>query len=150
MPLVVAMFALAILALLTASELPARQALGEQARADAAATSFLAYREAVLDHLAAHPGFAGTAADTALSWPWGYVRDGRWSHVAQPDGALFVYQAAGTPPAPLLLAELQRKASQPFLLGREAGGQLVSASGAAIGLPLPPGVPPGAVVLAGR
>lgn len=149
MPLVLAMFLLATLALLQAGSLPAQQAVLEQARADAAATSFLAYREAVLDYLALHPGFTGTAADAALAWPWGYARDGRWSHVVQSDGSLFVYQAAGTPP-PLLIAQLQRKASQPWLLGRESGGQLVSASDASIRMPVPPAVPAGAVVLAGR
>lgn len=150
MPLVVAMFLLAVLSLVTAGALPAQQAAREQARADAAATSFLAYREAVLDYLAAHPGFAGTAGDASLTWPWGYVRDGRWSHVVQPDGALYVYQAAGTPPVPLLLTELQRRASKPWLLGRASAGQLVDAGGVTIGITLPPAVPAGAVVLSGR
>jgi hypothetical protein len=150
MPLVLALFMLATMALLDAGSLPAQQALVEQARADAAATSFLAYREAVLDYLALHPGFTGTAADAALAWPWGYARDSRWSHVVQSDGSLFVYQAAGTTAPPLLIEQLQRKASRPWLLGRESGGQLVSASDASIRLPVAPAVPAGAVVLAGR
>ncbi len=150
MPLALALFLLATLSLLQAGTLPAQQAQFEQARADAAATSFLAYREAVLDYLALHPGFTGTAPDAALPWPWGYAHDGRWSHVVQPDGSLFVYQAAGTTAPSLLLAELQRKAWQPWLLGRESGGQLVSGIDPSIQLPVPTAVPPGAVVLAGR
>lgn len=150
MPLVLAIFLLATVALLQAGALPAQEAQLQQARADAAATSFLAYREAVLDYLVLHPGFTGSAPDAVLAWPWGYARDGRWSHVVQPDGSLFVFQAAGTTAPPLLLAELQRKASQPWLLGRESGGQLVSARDPSIRLPVPPAVPAGALVLAGR
>ena len=149
MPLVVALLLLVLHTLLAAGNLPAQDVQRVQARADVAATSFLAYREAVLDYLAAHPGFIGTATDASLSWPWGYVRDARWSHVVQPDGSLFVFQVAGAP-APQLLEQLQRKTRNPWLLGREAGSQLVSASGVVIGLPLPAAVPPGAVVLAGR
>lgn len=149
MPLAFALLLLAAIALLEVAQLPAQEARREEARADIAAASFLAYREAVLDHLNANPGFVGTVADAALLFPWGHVRDARWSHLAEPAGTLYVYQASGAAP-PLLLDTLQRRTGNSFLLGRAGGGQLVTASGVTVAISVPTAVPAGAVVLVGR
>jgi hypothetical protein len=149
MPIVLALFMLAMLALHASGELGVQEAGREQARVDAAATSFLAYREAVLDHLNTTPGFTGTAADAVLAFPWGYLRDARWTHVVDAHGTLYVHATAGNS-APLLLPQLQQKTRNGFLLGRQSGGQLVAASGGSTGITVPASVPEGAVVMVGR
>lgn len=150
MPIAIALLLLSAFAWFGAGELPQLQVRREQALADVAATSLLAYREAVLDHLNAEPGFTGTAPEAALTLPWGQAADPRWAHVLPPGGTLYVYARAGSSTPPLLLDALQRKTLQSFLVGRQTGGVLVSAGGWDTGLPVPAAVPEGAVVLAGR
>src|SRR5690349_996532 len=94
MPLVIALFFLAIVALASALTLPEWQARAETAVADAGATSLLAYRQGVVDFLNANPAFAGTVPDAAITFPSGYVRDPRWTNFVQAGGTLFVFEAS--------------------------------------------------------
>jgi hypothetical protein len=150
-PLVVALFFAAAAAGLAALYVPARQAAQELAAADAAATSLLAYREAVIDYLNAHPSFSGTVADASLVYPWGYARDARWSHLVLAGGALYVYQASGSAAASAqLLERLHARTQRSWMVGRQSAGQLVSAGGVATGIAVPVAVPDGAVLFVGK
>lgn len=104
----------------------------------------------MVDYLNTHPGFTGTVPDAALTFPWGYRRDARWTHLAQPGNTLFVYEAS-TPvrPAPVL-DQLDRKTLHSFMVGRNTRGRLVSANGFATGIAVPAAVPDGAVMIVGR
>ena len=151
MPTFLALFYLAVLAALSALYLPGQKVQAETAVADAGATSLLVYRQAVIDYLNANPGFTGTVPDSSLAWPWGYVRDPRWTHVVQAGSALYVYEA-GTSGAgrDQLLDQLYRKTVSSFMVGRNAAGTLVSTNGFATGVAVPPAVPNGAILVFGK
>lgn len=147
----IAMFFLAAVSLVSATWLPAQTVQAEIAVADAAATSLLAYRQAVIDFLNANPAFAGTVPDGSLVFPWGYRRDARWTHLVQGGGTLYVYEARPNPPATSqLLDQLYRKTLTSFTVGRNAAGTLVSANGFTTGIPVPAVVPNGAILIVGR
>ena len=151
MPTFVALFFLAVVSLVSALQLPQQSAQAELAAADAGATSLLAYRQAVIDYLNANPGFTGTVPDASLALPWGYVRDPRWTHLVQSGSTLYVYEASpGSPRTGQLLDQLYRKSVSSFMVGRNAGGTLVSANGFATGVLVPPAVPNGAILIVGK
>jgi len=151
MPTFIALFFVAAVAVASALDLQRQTAQAEAVVADAAATSFLAYREAVIDYLNANPGFSGTVPDAALSFGWGYVRDPRWTNVVQGGSALYVYQRApNAARTDLVLDQLYRKTASSFMVGRKAGGVLVSANGFATGVAVPAAVPNGAIVVVGK
>ena len=151
MPLAFALFFVAMVALTSAVYLPARQAEAQVSLADATATSLLAYRQGVIDYLNANPGFAGTVPDAAITFPWGYVRDGRWSNHVPGAGRLYVYEAGGhLAHADQVLDQLYRKTLQSFSVGRNVGGRLVGATGLATGIVVPASVPDGVLLMVGR
>lgn len=151
MPLVLALFFLAAVSLASALSLPERQAQVELAAADAVATSLLAYRQGILDYLNANPAFAGTVPDGVIAFPWGYVRDARWTNLVQGGGTLYVFEAAPhSAHTDQVLDQLYRKTLQSFSVGRNAGGQLVGATGFATGIAVPALVPNGALLIVGR
>lgn len=150
MPTLLTMFFLGAVALMTALYVPEQEARAEVALADVAATSMLAYREAVSDYLNANPSFTGTAPDASLTFTWGYVRDPRWTHVVESGGALYVYEATAGSSAAQTLDRLYRKTNASFMVGRNVGGQLVSANGFASGIAVPAAVPAGAITIVGR
>ena len=151
MPQVVALFFLAIVALTSALYLPERQAQAEVAVADAGATSLLAYRQGVVDFLNTNPSFAGTVPDAAITFPWGYLRDPRWSNFVQAGGTLYVFEAAAhSPHTDQVLDQLYRKTLQSFSVGRNSGGRLVGATGLATGIVVPATVPNGALLIVGK
>lgn len=151
MPQVIALFFLAIVALTSALYLPAQKAQGEVAIADAGATSLLAYRQAVIDYLNANPTFTGTVPDASMTFPWGYVRDPRWTNHVLSGGTLYVFEAAAySPRTDQVLDQLYRKTMQSFSVGRNSGGQLVGATGFSTGILVPAAVPNGALLIVGK
>ena len=151
MPQLIALFFVATVALTSALLLPAQQAQGELAVADAGATSLLAYRQGVIDFLNAHPTFTGAVPDLSITFPWGYVRDPRWSNWVQAGGTLYVFEAAAhSPHTDQVLAQLYRKTLRSFTVGRNVTGQLVGATGLATGILVPANVPNGALLMVGR
>ena len=151
MPQLIALFFIATVALASALLLPGRQAQGEVTLADAGATSLLAYRQGVVDFLNANPGFVGTVPDAAVTFPWGYVRDARWSNWVQPGGTLYVFEAAArSAHTDQVLDQLYRKTLQSFSVGRNVAGQLAGATGFASGITVPATVPNGALLMVGR
>jgi hypothetical protein len=151
MPQLIALFFVATVALTSALLLPERQAQGQVALADAGATSLLAYRQGVVDFLNAHATFTGTVPDTAITFPWGYVRDPRWSNRVEAGGTLYVFEAAAhSPHTDQVLDQLYRKTLRSFTVGRNVAGQLVGATGMATGIAVPASVPDGALLMVGR
>jgi hypothetical protein len=89
--------------------------------------------------------------DASLSFPWGYVRDARWTHLVLAGGALYVYEvSANSPRTDQMLDLLYRKTLSSFMVGRNAGGTLVSANGLATGVAVPAAVPNGAILIFGK
>lgn len=151
MPQVVALFFLAIVALTSALYLPAQKAQGEVAVADAGATSLLAYRQGVIHYLNANPSFTGTVPDASITFPWGYVRDPRWTNYVQSGGTLYVFEtSAHSPHTDQVLSQLYRKTLQSFSVGRNSAGQLVGATGLPTGILVPAAVPNGALLIVGK
>lgn len=151
MPQVIALFFLAIVSLTSALYLPAQKAQGEVAIADAGATSLLAYRQGVIDYLNANPSFTGTVPDTSMAFPWGYVRDPRWTNYVQSGGTLYVFEAtANSAHTDQVLGQLYRKTFKSFSVGRNNAGQLVGATGVSTGILVPAAVPNGALMIIGK
>lgn len=151
MPQVIALFFVAIVALTSALYLPARQAKGEVAVADAGATSLLAYRQGVIDYLNTNPSYTGKVPDTVITFPWGYVRDPRWTNYVQSGGTLYVFEmTAHSAHTDQVLDQLYQKTMKSFSVGRNSGGQLVGASGYATGILVPVAVPNGALLIVGK
>jgi hypothetical protein len=151
MPTFIALFFVAAVAMASTLYLPQQKAQAELALADAGATSLLAYREAVIDYLNANPGFTGTVPDSALSFGWGYARDARWTNLVQVGSALYVYEKTpGSEHTDQVLDQLYRKTVSSFMVGRNAGGLLVSANGFATGVAVPAAVPNGAILMVGK
>lgn len=151
MPQVIALFFLAIVALTSALYLPEQQARGEIAVADVGATSLLAYRQGVIDYLNANPTFTGTVPDASVAFPWGYVRDPRWTNYVLSGGTLYVFEAAArSAHTDQVLDQLYQKTLRSFTVGRNSGGQLVGATGLATGIVVPAVVPSGAIVMIGK
>jgi hypothetical protein len=151
MPQVVALFFLAIVSLTSALYLPAQKAQGEVAVADAGASSLLAYRQGVIDYLNGNPSFTGTVPDASITFPWGYVRDPRWTNYVQSGGTLYVFEAtAHSPRTDQVLDQLYRKTMKSFSVGRNNAGQLVGATGVATGILVPAAVPDGALLIVGK
>lgn len=151
MPQVVALFFLAIVSLTSALYLPAQKAQGEVAVADAGATSLLAYRQGVIDYLNGNPSFTGTVPDASITFPWGYVRDSRWTNYVQSGGTLYVFEAtAHSARTEQVLDQLYRKTMKSFSVGRNSAGQLVGATGVATGILVPAAVPDGALLIVGK
>lgn len=151
MPQVIALFFLAIVSLTSALYLPAQKAQGEVSIADAGATSLLAYRQGVIDYLNANPSFSGTVPDSSITFPWGYVRDPRWTNYVQSGGTLYVFEVtAHSPHTDQVLDQLYRKTFKSFSVGRNSGGQLLGASGLSTGITVPAAVPNGALLIVGK
>lgn len=151
MPQVIALFFLAIVSLTSALYLPAQKAQGEVSIADAGATSMLAYRQGVIDYLNANPSFSGTVPDSSITFPWGYVRDPRWTNYVQGGGTLYVFEAtAHSPHTDQVLDQLYRKTFKSLSVGRNTGGQLLGASGLSTGITVPAAVPNGALLIVGK
>lgn len=151
MPQVLALFFIAIVSLASALYLPAQKAQGEVAVAAAGATSLLAYRQGVIDYLNANPSFTGTVSDVSITFPWGYVRDSRWTNYVQSGGTLYVFEAtAHSARSDQLLDQLYRKTLKSFSVGRNSGGQLVGATGFSSGILVPAAVPDGALLIVGK
>lgn len=151
MPTMAAVFFLSMVALLGALYTPVQEEQANTALADAASTSFLAYRESVINYLNATPGFTGVVPDTSLTYLWGYQRDTRWTNIVTVAGSLYVYESTvNTPNTSTMLDQLYRKTANSFMVGRNASGSLVSANGFATGVTVSPAVPNGALVIAGK
>ncbi len=151
MPTVIAFFFLATVSLMSALYLPSQKFQAEVSVGDTGATSMLAYRQAVIDYLNANPNFTGTVPDASLTFPWGYVRDTRWTNLVQAGGTLYVYESvANAPSTAQVLDQLYRKTMNSFMVGRNSGGQLVSATGFATGVTVPSAVPNGALLIVGK
>lgn len=151
MPQVIALFFLAIVSLTSALYLPAQKAQGEVAVADAGATSLLAYRQGVIDYLNTNPSFTGTVPDASITFPWGYVRDPRWTNYVQSGGTLYVFEtSANSSHTDQVLSQLYRKTMQSFSVGRNIAGQLVGATGLSTGIVVPAAVPNGALLIVGK
>jgi hypothetical protein len=148
MPLVAALFFIAMVSLAAAMHVPAQEAQRIQAVANVGATSALAYRESVINYLNSNPGFAGTVPDSSLTFIWGHVRDARWTNVVN-GGALYVYESTPSN-TPGLLDELYRKTMASYMVGRNASGFLVSAKGFGTGVVVPATVPNGAILIVGK
>jgi len=143
-----ALFFVALTAFVGALYLPAEKAELEDRVASVRATSLLAYRESVINYLNANPSFTGTVPDSSLTFPWGYVRDSRWTNLVPAAGTLYVYSTATD--LGLVEDHLYRKTLRSFMVGRKVAGQLVAANGFATGITLPAAIPDGALVFAGR
>ena len=151
MPQVIALFFVAIVALTSALYLPAQQAKGQVAVADAGATSLLAYRQGVIDYLNTNPSFTGTVPDASVTFPWGYVRDPRWTNYVQSGGTLYVFEVtAHSARTDQVLDQLYQKTMKSFSVGRNSAGQLVGATGYATGILVPAAVPNGALLIVGK
>lgn len=148
MPLVVSMFFIAMMALLEALYLPARDAQVMQAKADVAATSALAYRESVINYLNVNPNFIGTVPDASLTYLWGYTRDARWTHIVNAN-TLYVYESAPSNNA-LLMDAIYSKTFKSYMVGRNVSSRLVSANGLATGIVVPAVVPDLAILISGK
>ena len=150
MPLLIALVFVALAALASARVVPAQAARYEIAAADAAATSFLAYRQGVIDYLNANPTFTGTVPDAVITFPWGYVRDPRWTNLVPSGGTLYVFEAsAHSSHTDQVIDQLQRKALRSATVGRNTAGRLVGATGL-VGLTVPAAVPEGALLMIGK
>jgi hypothetical protein len=157
MPTMASLMFIAFIALVSALYVPEQELRANTAIADAAATSFLSYRESVIDYLNSHPGTASvTVPDASLTFAWGYQRDARWTHYvpASGAGALVVYEAtANTVGLSTMLDQLYRKTDKSFSVGRKSNissGTLISANGFATGIILPSIVPDGAIAMVGQ
>lgn len=151
MPTLVALFFVALVAMLTAMYVPARDAAAQEGVADAGATSMLAYREGIVNYLNATPTFSGTVPNASASFPYGYTPDGRWSNVVAAGGTLYVYETtAHSPNNSQVLDHLYRKTLSSFMVGRNSGGALVSAKGFATGITVPAAVPNEALLIVGK
>ena len=157
MPTMASLLFISLIALVSALYVPAKETQAATAIANAAATSFLSYREAVINYLTANPGTAsGTVPDASLSFAWGYVRDARWTNMytATGGGSLVIYESsANTAGVSTMIDQLYRKTDQSFTVGRKASdgsGQLISANGFATGIALPAVVPVGAIAMVGK
>lgn len=148
MPLVAALFFVAMVALQAALHVPAREAQMTRAVANVGATSVLAYREAVINYLNANPGFSGPVPDASLTLLWGHQRDVRWTNIVTA-GTLYVYETSVSR-GPGLIEELYRKTMSSYMVGRNVSGFLVSAKGLATGRSVPAAVPNGAILMVGK
>ena len=146
-----ALFFIAMVSLLSALYVPEQEAKTTTAIADVGATSFLAYRESVIDYLNVTPGFtSGTVPDALLTPIWGYQRDARWTNTVS-GGTLYVYEtAANSANTAVLLDTLYRKTATSFTVGRNNTGALISANGFATGMTVPATVPNGAILMIGK
>lgn len=149
MPLLVSLFFIAMLSLGMALHVPQQEAQLTTAVASAAATSVLAYREGLVDYLNANPSFVGTVADADFTPIWGANRDPAWTNVVVSGGTLYVYESAVST-TPLFLDVLYEKTNKSFLVGRNAAGVLVSATGFSTGITVPAAVPNGAITIVGK
>lgn len=147
MPLLVTTFFVAMITLLGALYIPQQEARRTIAVANVGATSLLAYRQAVIDYLSVNPTFTGTVANAALTFPWGYVPDLRWTNLVS-NGTLFVYSVA--PNTSLMIETLYRMTARSFMLGRNVAGTLVSQNGFSTGIAVPVAIPNGAFVFVGK
>ena len=148
MALVATFFFISMMSLVGALYVPVQQAQTNLAVADFSSTSFLAYREALIDYLNANPGFTGVVADSSLTYPWGYQRDPRWTNVVS--GTLYVYEVSpNSPNTTLLLERLYQKTDKSFMVGRNVSGMLISANGFSTGVTVPAAVPNGTILIAG-
>jgi hypothetical protein len=151
MPQVIALFFLSIVALTSALYLPAQKAQGEVSIAAAGATSVLAYRQGVIDYLNANPAFTGTVPDASITFPWGYVRDPRWTNYVQAGGTLYIFEVtAHSARTDQIADQLYLKTARSISVGRNSGGQLVGATGLATGIAVPAVVPTGALLIVGK
>lgn len=153
MPVMASLFFIAMVALIGALNIPAQEAQVKNSLADVGATSFLAYRESVINYLNATPGFtSGTVPDSSLTFLWGYQRDTRWTNMVS-GGALYTYVVANSANTDELLDKLYRKTESSFMVGRNTGGQLISANGFATGISIPtttPPIPVGSILIVGK
>lgn len=153
MPLMASLFFIAMVSLIGAMYVPAQEAQTKTSIADVGATSFLAYRESVINYLNVTPGFTtGTVPDTSLTFLWGYQRDARWTNTVS-GGTLFTYVIAGSANTDELLDKVYRKTASSFMVGRNTGGQLISANGFQTGIFIPattPPIPTGSILIVGK
>lgn len=149
MPTLVTLFFISIVALASLLTLPAQEARYEQAVADVAATSALAYRESVINYLNIDPGFTGTVPDASITPLWGHVRDTRWTNTVVGGGSLYVYES--TPSSNKILMDvLYTKTLKSYMVGKNQSGFLVSAKGFGTGIAVPNTVPAGAIMIFGK
>lgn len=153
MPLMAALFFIAMVSLIGALNIPAQEAQVKTSMADVGATSFLAYRESVINYLNATPGFTtGTVPDTSLTFLWGYQRDTRWTNTVS-GGTLYTYVLANSANTDELLDKVYRKTESSFMVGRSTGSQLISANGFPTGISIPattPPIPTGSILIVGK
>lgn len=108
----------------------------------ALAGNMLVYRNAVSAYAETNPGFAGSAADSALGLPaWYSKAPGLANYLASGKSYVFLPEAL-----PGLVGTLARK-SESISVGTNVGGLLQSPTAATTGIPLPAQVPLAAVVI---
>lgn len=152
MPLMASLFFIAMVSLIGAMYVPAQEAQAKTSIAEVGATSFLAYRESVVNYLNVNPSFTGTVPDTSLTFLWGYQRDTRWTNAVS-GGTLYTYVVANSANTDELLSQLYRKTESSFMVGRSTGGKLISANGFQTGITIPattPPIPIGAILIVGK
>ena len=106
---------------------PALASKGAQLKADIEATTFLAYRHALIDYKLANPTVTGTINKNLLTLPWGLNANAiqGWSNTIQ-GGELYVYADAGNDRAAVLAAAV-RKSGYSINIGTKSGtGNLIS------------------------
>jgi len=107
--------------------------------------SFLAYRQAAIAYLNNNPLLTGSITNTQMTpyVPVGYTDPGHWQNLID-SGKLYVYTTHN-----LNLDLLNDRLYRSFLVGKKAGGTLISLSGYNTSIPLPASLPDNAIIIVG-
>lgn len=151
MPLLVIVFAMALMSAVSVIWLPQKEAAATVFVSDVKAVNMLSYKSAVIAFLNATPGFSGQVLDTSITLPTGMVRDPRWASVVS-NNVLYVFEQSPSN-SKGLLDLIYKKTNNSILVGTSNGTALVNAKGYTTSVLIPamtPAVPNGAIVIVGR
>lgn len=148
----IAMLGAAVSAFYFSALVPIEEQRHRELTSSVSTMNFLNYRASVIAYANANPASRGIIPDSSLAFPYGFVRDARWSNVINDEsGKGIPYVHTTTSAEPYLLGELFLKGGGNLMIGTKvSGSELRSASGQSLSLTLPAGIPVGAVVFIGK
>lgn len=114
-------------------------------RAEAVATNYIVYRQAVMDYYDANPAASGTINDGALTFPIAYQKMEAWTNSrSSPAAAIYVYG----PDDHNAVLHVVTKLDHPINTGIERSNSLWSPIRGDLGVPIPGAIPNGSLVTA--
>lgn len=156
MLLMVCAFFISAVAFLQTQIIPSMTEKNAIAVADAGATSFLAYREAVIDYSNSNPNITNKVVSAGdLNYSLGYKTNNnwanKWSSVIS-NGTVYIYENDPTTyTSPQVIDRLFKKTDDIFYLGWNSNNsKLITVNGYSTEVTIPSVVPAGAIVMVGK